>query len=115
MPEGATDFFGSVTPPEFFKYGSYETGLTAFISNIIKFLTIVAGLWALINFVMAGLQYISSQGDPKAVEQAWGKIWMSLIGLIIIATAYGLIALLSYLLFGDVGLILRPRIYGPGT
>ncbi len=90
-------------------------GLSLFISNAIKLLAVVAGIWALVNFVLAGLQFISSQGDPKGVSQAWSKIWMALIGLLVIATAFALTGLLSYLLFGDVNFLLTPKVYGPGT
>ena len=111
-----TDIVGKVTKPFFFtgEYETYQTGITAFISNIIRLLTIVAGLWMLINFILAGLQFISSQGDEKAVAAAWGKIYNSIIGMVVIVVAYALVALLSYLLFGDPGFILHPKISGPG-
>lgn len=111
-----TDVVGKVKPPFFFigKYATYQTGITAFISNIIRLLTIVAGLWMLINFILAGLQFISSQGDEKAVAAAWNKIYNSIIGMVVIVVAYALVALLSYLLFGDPGFILKPTISGPG-
>jgi uncharacterized membrane protein len=111
------DIFGTVSPPPFMaitKYGSYQTGITAFISNLLKFLTIIAGVWALFNLIMAGFQYLSSQGDPKMVENAWKQIYMSLMGMVVIVVAYALTALISYILFGDASIILNPKIYGPG-
>jgi len=113
----ADDVIGTVTPPAIIDdgYGGYQTGITAFISNIILLLTIVAGLWMLINFILAGLQFISSRGDEKAIASAWNKIYNSIIGMVIIVVAYLLVALLSYLLFGDPGFILNPKIFGPVT
>ena len=110
-----TDVVGKVKPPFFFigKYATYQTGITAFISNIIRLLTIVAGLWMLINFILAGLQFISSQGDEKAVAAAWNKIYNSIIGLVVIAVAFGLISLISFLLTGNAGTFLNITIYGP--
>ena len=111
------DLFGTVSPPPFLaqtKYGDYTTGVTLFISNIIKLLTIVAGIWALINFVIAGLGFISASGDQKIIENSWKQIYMSLVGLVVIVLAYALTALISFLLFGDASVILNPKIYGPG-
>lgn len=120
LADTSTDIVGKIKPPSFFDpssggYGGYQTGITAFISNIIRLLTIVAGLWMLINFILAGLKFISSQGDEKAVASAWSKIYNSIIGMVVIVTAYALVALLSYLFFGDAGFILNPKITGPET
>ena len=53
---------------------------------------------------------MSSNGDPKKMEQAWTKIWQSMLGLIIISGA----VLLSSLIGRIVGIdILNPTIYGP--
>ena len=89
-------------------------GLTGFISNVINIIMIAGGLFALFNFVMAGMEYITSQGDPKGLESAKQKIYMSVIGLAIIAMAYTLTAILSYIFFGNFSAILRPTITGPG-
>lgn len=109
------DLIGEVKPPSFIdKYGPFQTGIPLFISNIIRLLTIVAGLWMLINFILAGLQFISAQGKEEQIKNAWDKIFNSMIGLIVIVTAYALTALLSYLLFGDPSFILRPVLTGVG-
>jgi uncharacterized membrane protein len=107
---------GTVSPPPFMKdsYSDFKSGITAFVSNMLKLLTIVAGLWALINFVLAGLAFISAAGDQKIIENAWKQIYMSLVGLVVIVLAYALTALISFLLFGDPSIILHPKIYGPG-
>jgi hypothetical protein len=90
-------------------------GLTAFLSNIIKFITIIAGLFALFNLVSAGIGYISSGGDPKGIEDAKNRIFMSLIGLVIIVAAFSITAIISKLLFGEYWILINPQIYGPGT
>ena len=113
------NIIGNVGIPEFLSggyggVGAAGKGLPLFISNIIKLLTIVAGLWALINLILAGLQFISSQGDEKAVASAWNKIYNSIIGLVVIAIAFGLISLISLLLTGNAGTFLNITIYGPG-
>lgn len=104
---------GEVIPPSFLKE-DFTVGIPMFISNVIRLLTIVAGLWMLINFILAGLQFISAQGNEEQVKNAWNKITNSMIGMIIIVVAYALTALLSYLLFDDPGFILWPTLTGAG-
>ncbi len=110
---------GKVTPPPIFAVGSkyaFEGGGVAFfISNIVRLLTIIAGIWMLLNFVLAGLQFISAQGNDEQVKNAWNKIFNSMIGMVIIIVAYTLTALLSYIMFGDPTFILNPTLTGPGT
>lgn len=110
------DIMGKVTPPPGVDvYGEIQKGgLVNFLNNLLKLLIIVAGLYALINLIFAGYQFISAGGDPKNVEKAWSKIWQSLLGLFIVAAAFALAGIIGWLMFGDPGAILAPRIYGPG-
>jgi len=118
MSEVSTDIIGTVKPPSIFVSGKYSFaggGVAFFISNIVRLLTIIAGIWMLLNFVLAGLQFISAQGNDEQVKNAWNKIFNSMIGMVIIIVAYALTALLSYLMFGDPAFILNPKLTGPGT
>ena len=108
-----SDVIGHVTLPPSFKYGSVEGGLGRFLNNIFVLITVGAGLFALVNFLTAGYAYMGSKGDEKKMEEAWAKIWQSLVGLLIIGLAFLLAALVGIIFFGDVGFILHPKIYGP--
>ena len=115
------DLFGGVTPPDAIKRfnlpGTTNNnlgGLIDLFNNILRLLIVGAGIFALLNFILAGYAFISAGGDPKKVEAAWAKIWQSIVGLFIIAVSFVLAALLGLLLFGDVTAILKPKIYGPG-
>lgn len=95
--------------------GSLSGGLanvTSLLSSIIRAITIAAGVWALINFVLAGFGYITSGGNPEKVQNAWAKIYQSLIGLVIIMLSFALAGLLGAILFGDPTAILSPKIQG---
>lgn len=96
-------------------YGSVQGGLGLLITNIVKLVTISAGLWSFANLLMAGLTYITSSGEAEKITAAWAKIWQSLIGLLIIASAFAITAIISRLVFGTYTAILNPIIYGPGT
>lgn len=105
---------GEVTCP----YGGYSCeapGLIVFLSNIIKLLTTVGGLLLFLNLVLAGLKYLMSGSDPKSLQEAGSSITNSIIGLIIIAASFIIVAIFSLILFGDPTYILNPKISGPDT
>ncbi len=111
--------FGSITNPlqkiSTNGYGNLENdGLINFASNIIKTLIVGAGLFAFINLILAGLQYIGAGGNSDATSQAWSKIYMSLIGLVVMVAAFALAGIIGIVLFGDPTAVLQPKIYGPG-
>ena len=88
-------------------------GLINFGSNIIRLLIVVAGIYALLNFVMAGLAYITSEGDAQKLEAARSKITNSILGLVIVAASFILAAVAGILLFGNAGVFLAPQIFSP--
>ena len=93
------------------KYASTQgEGLFKFLSNVLKFAGTVAGIYMIIQFITAGFAYINSAGDPKATAAAWAQIWQSILGMVIIASAFVLAAIVERL----TGIkILTPVIYGP--
>ncbi|MFZ5845726.1 MAG: hypothetical protein ACOY0S_04710 [Patescibacteria group bacterium] len=94
-------------------YGSYNRGLVLLLSNVLRLVFVVAGIYAFVNLLIAGFQYMTAGGDSKALGAAWSRIWQSLLGLVIIVGSFALAALFGYLLFGDAGFILNPKVYGP--
>lgn len=115
------NLFGQVSPPpgvsNFIKQagdsGQYGGGLIVFITNMLKVVTIVAGLFSLFNIISAGYTYLTSSGNPKATEQAMNQLFMSLIGLIVIVGSYTIVAIVSLLLFGKADFILNPTLPTP--
>lgn len=111
------DIIGSIQPPQ--GVASYdansggEIGLFLFLSTLIKISTIVAGLWVLFNFILAGFTYISAQGNTKANEEVKNKLTYSVVGLVVIVVSYIAIGLLGLLLFGRANFFLQPEICGP--
>lgn len=76
------------------------------IGGIIGFLTILAALWFGIHFIMAGFKWISAGGDKTALETARSEITNSLIGLIIVVSAW--------IIMGVIGEMLGLEILNPG-
>jgi hypothetical protein len=117
--QAATDsIVGSINNP-LTKYGdaigtrNNPGGLILFFTNILRLVFVVAGIYALLNFIIAGYQYMSAAGDSKALSAAWSRIWQTLMGLVIVVSSFALAALVGVIIFGDAGFILHPVIYGP--
>lgn len=109
-----SDIVGTVTNPLPAAYQGVTTGgLILFITNILRLVFVAAGVFAFLNLVVAGFQYMNAGGDAKELTAAWGRIWQSLLGLILVVGSFALAALFGYVLFGDAGFILNPKIYGP--
>ncbi|HEX9817328.1 MAG TPA: hypothetical protein VGA89_00310 [Patescibacteria group bacterium] len=87
-------------------------GLITFISNLIRVATVVAGVWVMINFILAGWKYIIGSGDSKAPSEASQMMTNSLIGLAIIVGAYTLAAVIGLIFFGDATFIISPQLRG---
>lgn len=101
-------------------YGGLEpegnkTGMLGLASNLIKIFMIVAGLFSFINLILAGFSYISAGDKPEEIKKAGERIYMSMIGLVLIVGSFVLAAIIGYLLYGDSTAILQPKLYGPGN
>lgn len=103
--------FGTIENPT--NYTSNNgSGLFTLLSNILKLAGVIAGLFFIVQIIMAGYLYISANGDPKKTEAAWAQIYQSAIGLAIVASAFVLASVIGKVFGID---ILNPVIYGPGT
>ncbi len=96
-------------------YGSVDTGLPSFITNVVTVIFVGAGLFAFFNLMIAGFSYISAAGDTKKIEAATQSINMSLMGLVVMVGAAAITGIVSFVLFGSATAILQPSIKGPGS
>jgi len=104
---------GEIKPPDQIIKGLDEGGLGDFLNNIFVLLTVGAGIFALFNFIRAGYAYMSAKDDKEKIADAGAMIVNSIIGLLIIASAFVIAALVGQLLFGDWQFIINPKISGP--
>lgn len=65
------------------------------ISAVIGILTVLAGLWFMIQFILAAISWISAGGDKHNLETARNKIFHAIIGLVIVVAAWVIIGLLG--------------------
>lgn len=111
------DIIGKITAPQGVEQINAQTevkggiGIVIFMANVIRLITVVAGIWTMFNFVLAGWGYLTTEGS-KAHEQATSKMINSAIGLIIIAASYTIAGLIGLLIFGRADFILKPTFEG---
>lgn len=96
---------------------SSNIGLLIFVSNIIKLISVVAGVWVLFNFITAGFTYITGNGDSSAYAKIGEKLALSATGLLLIVASYTIAGIIGLLVFGDATYIINPQIPTaiPGT
>lgn len=117
----ANSVFGQIKPPAVIEEGygvlgadaAAGGGLTGFLSNAIILLTVIGGIWALFNLVMAGFALITADGDAKEMSKAGEKMTMTVVGLILMVGAPLIAALIGLFVFGDATMLLQPTILGP--
>ena len=115
LPQPIIDIFGQASPPPGIeKYSSGNVlGLTLLLNNILKLSIFAAGLYTLVNLIISGIQYIGSSGNPEMIKQASSRIWLSLLGLVIVAGSLALAAVIGLIFFNDPTAILSPTIPTP--
>ena len=104
--------FGEITPPEAVStLAAGDTtggGLFILLNRIFTLIGMAAGIFFVIQILLAGFAYISSSGDEKKTQAAWAKIYQSIIGLVIVSSAFVLTAVIGKLVGMDH--ILEPSI-----
>lgn len=109
-------FFGQIAAPSpvaIYGGGDCGGGLIILITNLLRVGVVAAGIFSLFNLLTAGFQWITSNGESKAVQAAGNKIINTIIGLVIVAASFLLAAVLGILIFGNPNAILQPVLFGP--
>ena len=99
MPSQQLDLVPTqILKPEFTPTGP-DTGSAGPLANIltllVSFLTLIAGFWFAIQFILAGWQWMSAGSDTGKVSEAQKKITNSFLGLMIIVAAITITKIIS--------------------
>ncbi len=111
-----TPITGGVNPPVALQNSNQDTGdetnigILVFVSKLFRVATIVAGFIIVGNFIFAGFIYLSSNGDVSAHTKVADKIMWSVVGLIIIISAYTIAGLVGLVFFNDAGFVFNPKL-----
>ncbi len=104
---------GLAAPPGVDEYqadSGADIGILYFISGMIKLLLAAGGVFTLFMFVIAGYKMLFSGGKSGSFSEASGFFTNGVIGLALIASSYTIVAVVSYIIFGDATFVLNPRI-----
>jgi hypothetical protein len=78
--------FGNIT-------GNPIESVTKGISGVIGFLTIVAVIWFLIQFLIGGISWISAAGDKTKLQESRDRLTNAFIGLLVVVSGWAILAL----------------------
>lgn len=95
--------------------GSSGEGLIIIISNLVRLAMVLAGIYTLINFILAGYGFLSAGGDPKLIQKSQERIWRSVLGLMIVVGSLVIAAVVGWIIYGESNwnILISPRIYTP--
>jgi hypothetical protein len=104
---------GRITTPDFLVpiSGGDVGGLQVILNIVLRTLIMGAGIYAVINILLAGYAFMSASGDPKRISDATAKIWHTALGFIIAAGAFVIAGVLGQILFGDFNAILQLKYF----
>jgi hypothetical protein len=106
---------GTVDPPPGLSgfFGGGVTGIPVLLSIILRTLIVIAGIYSVFNFILAGYAYISAGGDPKRVQDATSKITQTVIGLVVAAGSFVIAGVIGEILFNNPAALLQFTIFVP--
>ena len=78
-------------------------------------LTGIAGIFVIINFIAAGYQYLSANGEAAKITNAGNKILQSIIGIAIVAVSYTVAAILGQILYNNPQAFINIQLFSPTT
>jgi len=97
--------FGAPDPTKPFSRVSVSLGVI--ISELLKYLFPFTGLLLFVYLLIGGFSYLTSGGEPKAMEQAQSKITNAIVGFIIVFVAYWVVQIFEFM-FGISGSLFSP-------
>ena len=110
------DLVGSINVPQGVDLINADTGVEGgigiiiFVSNMIKLFTMIGGVWILFNLFMAGFAYITGGGKSESSTKVKNYFTYSVIGLILMISAYAVAALIGLAFYGNSSYIISPTI-----
>jgi len=70
-----------------------ESGILCILERVLMFILATAFIVAVIFLVVGGYRYVVSQGNEEAVEKAKKTIWHSIVGIIVIVSAWVILSI----------------------
>lgn len=74
------------------------SNLGTIVAAALPYVFTAAGVLLLIYLLLSGLEYMTSRGEPKAVEAAKNKITSALVGFVVVFVAYWIVQIIGTIL-----------------
>lgn len=92
--------FGKITPPDSIKklIGSDQTGaggISQFLSNLVALFFSIAAIVLIFMLLWGAFEWIISEGDKEKLQSAQRKIISAIIGIILFAVIFAVLAVLG--------------------
>ena len=85
-------------------------GLILFLSRVLQFGSIIAGLWVMFNVISAAFIYITKPDSDDGLTAVKEKLTMSAVGLSLIVGAFAIAGIIGLIFFGNAAYILNPQL-----
>lgn len=72
--------------------GGLRDSIGPMISTVLNFLFIAGVVLAVIFILVAGIRYITSQGEPQKIAEARQSLMYAIIGLVIVIASYFIVS-----------------------
>lgn len=107
--------FSTLAPSVYWYKDVNGGGLIYLFSNLVKLVIVIAGLYTLLNFILAGIGFMGAGGDPKVMQRSQERIYRSIMGLIVVAGSFIIAAVVGFVIFGsdNWNILIYPVIYTP--
>lgn len=76
--------------------------LAAVFANVVRAILAMAGITLFILLVIGGFKFITSGGDPKAIEGARNTLTYAILGLVVLLLSYVILVLIKTITGVDV-------------
>ena len=70
--------------------------------SIVQYLIVIGAILFFVTFIMGGFKYLTSSGDPKAIESAHKTLSYAVLGLILTVLAYTILLVIQTITGADV-------------
>lgn len=105
-PLGSIKGLGNFQPDSATGHVDAAVKFSALVSTILGVITVAVGIFFIINFSTAGLQFVTAGADKGKLDQARDKMTMAIIGLIITIASYAIVGFIGAVFGLD---ILNPK------
>lgn len=107
---------GGVQPPtavaEINAASGSEIGVIFFISRLLNFANIIAGILVMLNFVYTGFLYITGAGSSSNMGKINQRLTWSFVGILLIVGSYTLAGIFGVVFYGNPTYIITPTLSG---